>query len=136
MKNILYIITIIVFSSCGSSESLVVKPEYTTTSSIYSLNVGMTEARVIRELGVDPYDITYNMSENTKILVWNYKRPYHEISRKLKGSKSALTSGSERYQDDLKLYAHFKDGTLIRYYTDSGMGNSKKLFNSKHNLEN
>ena len=73
----------------------------------------MTEARVIRELGVDPYDITYNMLENTKILVWNYKRPYHEISRKLKGSKSALTSGSERYQDDLKLYAHFKDGTLI-----------------------
>ena len=87
MKNILYISIILILSSCGSSDSLVVKPEYTTTSSIYSLSVGMSEAKVIRELGVDPYDITYNLSENTKVLVWNYKRPYHEIVRNLKGNK-------------------------------------------------
>lgn len=103
MKNILYISILLVFSSCGSSESLVVKPEFTTTSSIYSLNVGMSESRVIDELGISPYDITYNLSKNTKVLVWNYKRPYHEINRKSKGNKSSLTSGSKRYQDDLKL---------------------------------
>ena len=33
MKNILYISILLVFSSCGSSESLVVKPEFTTTGS-------------------------------------------------------------------------------------------------------
>ena len=135
MKNILYISILLVFSSCGSSESLVVKPEFTTTSSIYSLNVGMSESRVIDELGISPYDITYNLSKNTKVLVWNYKRPYHEINRKSKGNKSSLTSGSKRYQDALKLYAHFTDGVLVRFYTDSGMDKSKDLFNSKHNLE-
>ena len=135
MKNILYIALIFVFSSCGSSDSLVVKPEFTTTGSIYSLNVGMSESNVINELGMSPYDITYNLSENTKVLVWNYKRPYHEINRKSKGDKSTLSSGSKRYQDDHKLYAHFTNGVLVRFYTDSGMDNSKKLFNSKHNLE-
>jgi len=135
MKNILYISIILILSSCGSSDSLVVKPEYTTTSSIYSLSIGMSEAKVIRELGVDPYDITYNLSENTKVLVWNYKRPYHEIVRNLKGNKSTLASGSERFQDELKLYAHFKNGNLVRFYTDSGISKSQKLFNSKHNLE-
>jgi hypothetical protein len=100
MKNILYIALIFVFSSCGSSDSLVVKPEFTTTGSIYSLNVGMSESNVISELGMSPYDITYNLSENTKVLVWNYKRPYHEINRKSKGDKSTLSSGSKRYQDD------------------------------------
>ena len=84
---------------------------------------------------MSPYDITYNLSENTKVLVWNYKRPYHEINRKSKGDKSTLSSGSKRYQDDHKLYAHFTNGVLVRFYTDSGMDNSKKLFNSKHNLE-
>ena len=135
MKYILYISIIIVFASCGSSESLVVKPEYTTTDLIYSLNVGMSESQVIKKLGLSPYDITYNLSKNTKVLVWKYKRPYHEINRSSKGSKSSLSSGTERFKDDLKLFAYFSDGELVRFYTDSGKSNSQTLFNNQHNLE-
>jgi hypothetical protein len=135
MKYILYISIIIVLVSCGSSESLVVKPEYTTTNSIYSLSVGMSESEVIRKLGLSPYDITYNLSKNTKVLVWKYKRPYHEINKGSKGSKSSLYSGSERFKDDLKLFAHFTKGELVHFYTDSGVSDSQKLFNYQHNLE-
>ena len=55
MKYILYISIIIVLASCGSTESLVVKPEYTTTNSIYSLNVGMSESEVIKKLAYRPF---------------------------------------------------------------------------------
>ena len=135
MKYILYISIIIVLASCGSSESLVVKPEYTTTNSIYSLNVGMSESQVIKKLGLSPYDITYNLSKDTKVLVWKYKRPYHEINRAAKGNKSSLSSGSEKFKDDLKLFAHFTKGELVRFYTDSGVSDSQKLFNYQYNLE-
>jgi len=135
MKYILYISILIVLASCGSAESLVVTPEYTITNSIYSLNVGMSESQVIKRLGLSPYDITYNLSKNTKVLVWKYKRPYHEINRTSKGSKSSLSSGSERFKDDLKLFAHFTNGELVRFYTDSGVSSSQKLFNAQHNLE-
>jgi hypothetical protein len=122
-------------TSCFSSESLVVKPEYTTTNSIYSLNVGMSESQVIKKLGLSPYDITYNLSKDTKVLVWKYKRPYHEINRAAKGNKSSLSSGSEKFKDDLKLFAHFTKGELVRFYTDSGVSDSQKLFNYQYNLE-
>ena len=135
MKNILYISIIIVLASCGSTESLVVKPEYTTTDLIYSLNVGMSESEVIKKLGLSPYDISYNLSKDTKVLIWKYKRPYHEINKKSKGNKSSLSSGSERFKDDLKLFAYFTNGELVRFYTDSGKSNSKTLFNNQHNLE-
>tara|TARA_B110000196_G_C20769508_1_gene485934 strand:+ start:14 stop:433 length:420 start_codon:yes stop_codon:yes gene_type:complete len=135
MKYILYISIIIILASCGSTESLVVKPEYTTTNSIYSLNVGMSESEVIKKLGLSPYDITYNLSKDTKVLVWKYKRPYHQIKRPLKGAKSSLSSGSERFLDDLKLFVHFTNGKLVRFYTDSGISDSQKLFNAQHNLE-
>ena len=134
MKYLIYISIIIVFISCGS-ESLVVKPEYTTTNAIYSLNIGMTESQVIQKLEISPYDITYNLSKNTKVLVWQYKRPYHEILRTSKGNKTALSSGSARFKDDLKLYAHFTNGKLMRFYTDSGFSDSQKLFNNQYNLE-
>ena len=136
MKNTLYIsVLIILISSCGPSESLVVKPEYTTTDAIYSLNIGMTESQVIKKLGLSPYDITYNLSKDTKVLIWKYRRPYHNILKKSKGDKSVLSSGSERYKDDLKCFAHFTNGKLVRFYTDSGKDNSQWLFNHQHKLE-
>lgn len=135
MKNILYISIILMLASCGPTESLVVKPQYTTTNSIYSVNIGMSESEVIKTLGLEPYDITYNLSKNTKVLVWKYKRPYHEITKNSKGKSSSLHSGSERYQDDLKLLAHFSNGRLIRFYTDSGVSDSQKLFNYQYNLK-
>lgn len=134
MKYILYISIIVALSSC-SSESLVVKPEYTTTESIYALNVGMSESQVIKKLGISPYDIKYNLSDNTKVLIWKYKRPYHEINRKSKGNKSSLSSGSERFKGDLELFATFSNGELIRYYTSSGEKESKGHFNKQHDLE-
>jgi hypothetical protein len=112
-----------------------VKPEYTTTDAIYSLNIGMTESQVIKKLGLSPYDITYNLSKDTKVLIWKYKRPYHNILRKSKGDKSALSSGSARYKDDLNCFVHFTNGRLVRFYTDSGRDNSQRLFNHQHNLE-
>jgi len=95
----------------------------------------MSESQVIKKLGLSPYDITYNLSKNTKVLVWKYKRPYHEINRKSKGSKSSLSSGTEKFKDDLKLFAYFTNGELVRFYTDSGKSNSQTLFNNQHNLE-
>ena len=46
-----------------------------------------------------------------------------------------LSSGSERYKDDLKCFAHFTNGKLVRFYTDSGKDNSQWLFNHQHKLE-
>ena len=96
----------------------------------------MSVSDVISKLGVDPYDITYNLTNNTKTLVWNYKSPHREIKKK-KNDKSSLTSGSERFVKDFKeLYVSFSNDKLIRFYTSEGQERSEELFIIQHTLEN
>jgi len=139
MKTTIYIAVLsLLITSCSTSyeTSSVPVQEFTTTEDIYSLNKGMSVSDVISKLGVDPYDITYNLTNNTKTLVWNYKSPHREIKDK-KNDKSSLTSGSERYIKDFKeLYVSFSNDKLIRFYTSEGQERSEELFIIQHTLEN
>lgn len=139
MKTTIYIAVLsLLITSCSTSyeTSSVPVQEFTTTEDIYSLNKGMSVSDVISKLGVDPYDITYNLTNNTKTLVWNYKSPHREIKNK-KNDKSSLTSGSERYIKDFKeLYVSFSNDKLIRFYTSEGQERSEELFIIQHTLEN
>jgi PBP1b-binding outer membrane lipoprotein LpoB len=138
MKTTIYIAVLsLLITSCSTSyeASTVPVQEFTTTEDIYSLNKGMSVSDVISKLGVDPYDITYNLTNNTKTLVWNYKSPHREIKKK-KNDKSSLTSGSERYVKDFKeLYVSFSNDRLIRFYTSEGQERSEELFIIQHTLE-
>ena len=72
MKTTIYIAVLsLLITSCSTSSSTSTVPvqEFTTTEDIYSLNKGMSVSDVISKLGVDPYDITYNLTNNTKTLV-------------------------------------------------------------------
>ena len=139
MKTTIYIAVLsLLITSCSTSSSTSTVPvqEFTTTEDIYSLNKGMSVSDVISKLGVDPYDITYNLTNNTKTLVWNYKSPHREIKKK-KNDKSSLTSGSERFVNDfIELYVSFSNDKLIRFYTSEGQERSEELFIIQHTLEN
>ena len=137
MKTILYIFSILVLiSSCGSTNttSYAIEKEYTSTEDIYSLSIGMSVQEAINALGVDPFDITYNLTNETKVLIWNYKQPYHEV-KKDKHDNASLTSGDETFQGDKKLYVQFRNNKLIRFYSEAGLNESEGFFNSQHILE-
>ena len=138
MKTIIYISSfLLLFTSCGSigiSTSYSKEKEYTTTEDIYSLAIGMSINQAIAKLGVDPFDITYNLTDETKVLIWNYKQPYHEV-KKDKHDTASLTSGVDKFQGDKKLYVQFKNNKLIRFYSEAGLEGSEHLFNSQHLLE-
>jgi len=138
MKTIIYISSVLlILSSCGStgvSNSYSMEKEYTTTEDIYSLAIGMSMNQVINKLGVDPFDITYNLTDETRVLIWNYKQPYHEVKND-KHDASSLTSGADKFQGDKKLYVHFKNDKLIRFYSEAGLDQSESLFKTQHFLE-
>ena len=122
-------------SSCATTNtSYSIEKEYTSTEDIYSLSIGMSVQEAINALGVDPFDITYNLTNETKVLIWNYKQPYHEVSRD-KNDNASLTSGEEKFKGDKKLYVQFRNNKLIRFYSEAGLNESEGFFNSQHMLE-
>ena len=80
-KSNVYIIlaSLIFMSSCATLDNNLVTSEFTTTSKIYRLNVGMSEQAVINGLAVQPYEISYDLNSGEKVLIWNYKKPHHEV---------------------------------------------------------
>jgi len=138
MKTIIYISSVLLLlTSCGStgvSNSYSMEKEYTTTEDIYSLAIGMSMNQVITKLGVDPFDITYNLTDEARVLIWNYKQPYHEVKND-KNDASSLTSGVDKFKGDKKLYVHFKNDKLIRFYSEAGLNQSESLFKSQHFIE-
>ena len=133
MKIIIYISSILLLlTSCGSiatSTSYSTEKEYTTTEDIYSLTIGMSINEVINKLGVDPFDITYNLTDETKVLIWNYKQPYHEV-KKDKHDTASLTSGVDKFQGDSKLYAQFRNNKLIRFFSKTILSSTKAAISS------
>ena len=113
MKKISYIISALLFVSLYSCTSnKIIINEFTTTGEIYKLKIGMSEAEVISTLGLQPYEIQYNFEDQTKILMWNYRRPHHEVNRKMKNTESALNIQSEKWQDEEILHVHINNGNL------------------------
>ncbi len=136
MKKISYIISALLFVSlysCTSNKMII--NEFTTTGEIYNLKIGMSEAEVISTLGLSPYEIQYNFEDQTKILMWNYRRPHHEVNRELKNTETALNVQSAKWKDEEILHVHINNGQLSNFYTKSGKSSSKKLINRKFDLK-
>ena len=137
MKKSLYILSTLFFVSlvsCTSSKMTI--SEFTTTGEIYNLEIGMSEAEVITTLGLQPYEIQFNFEDQTKVLLWNYRRPHHEINRELKSSESVLNIQSPQWKDEEILHVHITDGKISNFYTKTGRSNSKSLMNEKFELQN
>lgn len=135
MKNLFYILSAVLLTSLAScTSSKLVINEFTTTGEIYKLKIGMTEAEVITTLGVQPYEIYYNFQDQTKILMWNYRRPNHEVDREKKNTEAVLNVQSSKFVDEEILHVHINDGKLTNFYTDTGRASSKGLINKRFDL--
>ena len=109
--------------------------EFTTTGEIYDLTIGLTEAEVINTLGVQPYEIQYNFQDESKVLMWNYRRPYHQVEREIKTTEAAINIQDPKWDDEEILHVHIENGKLSNYYTKSAESSSKRLMNKKFDLE-
>lgn len=137
MKNLFYILSAVLvtsLASCATSSTLVIN-EFTTTGEIYKLQIGMTEAEVISTLGVQPYEIQYNFQDQTKILMWNYRRPHHEVDREKRNSAAVLNVQNSKFVDEEVLHVHITDGKLTNFYTDTGKASSKGMINKRFDLQ-
>jgi hypothetical protein len=136
MKKITYtLITVLFvsFASCTSSKLII--NEFTTTGEIYNLRIGMSEAEVISTLGLQPFELQYNFEDQSKILMWNYRRPHHEVNREVKNTMTALTIQNSKWKDEEILHVHMSNGTLANFYTKTGKSNSTNLMNKKFELK-
>ena len=103
MKNILTILIIaIAFSSIAQTI-----PEYTTIDKLATINIGMTENEVTTILGIPPYDVYHDVSNNCKVLVWHYRHKHHTIPSSQEDMKSSLKDGRVTYVKTDKVYFNF-----------------------------
>jgi len=136
MKKITYtLITVLFVSLASCSSSKLIINEFTTTGEIYNLRIGMSEAEVISTLGLQPFEMQYNFENQTKILMWNYRRPHHEVNREVKNTQSALNVQNSKFKDEEILHVHISNGNLANFYTKTGKSNSKSLMNKKFSLQ-
>ena len=137
-KSNVYIIlaSLIFMSSCATLDNNLVTSEFTTTSKIYRLNVGMSEQAVINGLAVQPYEISYDLNSVEKVLIWNYKKPHHEVRTSKANSEMALSPQTPLFKEEGVLYVYFKDGMMSNYYTDSGKKESTNLIRMNQQLNN
>ena len=136
MKKFTYILSALIlvsFASCSSTKLVI--NEFTTTGEIYNLKIGMSEAEVISTLGLQPFEIQYNFQDQTKILLWNYRRPHHEVNREVKNTETVLNVQNAKFKDEEILHVHITDGSLSNFYTKSGKSKSQGLINKKFDLK-
>lgn len=136
MKKSIYILSTLILvslASCTSSKMII--NEFTTTGEIYALKIGMSEAEVITTLGLQPFEIQFNFEDQTKVLLWNYRRPHHEVNRELKNSDNVLNVQNPQWKDEEILHVHITNGELTNFYTRTGRSNSKGLMNDKFELQ-
>jgi outer membrane protein assembly factor BamE (lipoprotein component of BamABCDE complex) len=135
MKNSIYILStlfLVSLASCTSSNITI--NEFTTTGEIYNLKIGMSEAEVITTLGIQPYEIQYNFEDQSKVLLWNYRRPHHEVNRETKNTASVLNIQNPKWKDEEILHVHIDNGKISNFYTKTGRSNSNGLMNKKFDL--
>ena len=87
---------------------------------------------VTTSLGVDPKDV-YSIIENqTKVVLYLYKREYQSVDRKYINAEVSLRGGPKRYKDEASLYVVFDATTnkLLYYITDQGRSNGSKTINT------
>jgi len=125
---------LIFLSSCATTKY--VTPEFTTTSKIYDLYVGMTEQEVINVLAIQPYEISYNVNQGEKVLSWYYRKPHHEIKSSKQDSEMVLDPQIIKFKEEGVLHVYIKDGKLTNFYTDSGQNQSKDLIRESQQLAN
>ncbi|MEI6021658.1 MAG: hypothetical protein WCR21_11065 [Bacteroidota bacterium] len=129
--KLLKLATIIFFFSITSCK--VVQNNYcTTTEKIFNLHEGMFINEVTTSLGVDPKDV-YSIIENqTKVVLYLYKREYQSVDRKYVDEEVSLRGGPKRYKDEASLYVVFdaKTNKLLYYITDQGRSNASKTINT------
>ena len=130
-KNILKLVAVVFIISITNCK--VVQNNYcTTTEKMFNLHEGMYLNEVTTALGVDPKDV-YSIIENqTKVLLYLYKREYQSVDRKVLYEESSLRGGSKRYKDESSLYVVFDAVTnkMLYYITDQGRSNGSKTINS------
>ncbi len=129
--TLLKLATIVFFFSITSCK--VVQNNYcTTTEKIFNLHEGMYINEVTTSLGVDPKDV-YSIIENqTKVVLYLYKREYQSVDRKYINAEVSLRGGPKRYKDEASLYVVFDATTnkLLYYITDQGRSNGSKTINT------
>ena len=126
-------VALICLASCGTTMRYVT-PEYTTTGDIFKLNPGMTEAKVIQTLGIQPYEIQFNLNEESKILTWYYRKPHHELKKPKADTELVLSTQTPKYREEGILHVYFSNGVMTNFYTGSGADDSRSLLKEKHEL--
>ena len=96
----------------------------------------MSEQAVINGLAVQPYEISYDLNSGEKVLIWNYKKPHHEVRNSKANSEMALSPQTPLFKEEGVLYVYFKDGMMSNYYTDSGKKDSTNLIRMNQQLNN
>lgn len=94
----------------------------------------MTEADVIKTLGIQPYDIQFNLNEESKILTWYYRKPHHELKKPKADTEMVLTTQTPKYREEGVLHVYFSNGIMTNFYTGTGADKSKSLLKEKHEL--
>ena len=104
----------------------------TTTEKMFNLREGLLLNEVTAILGVDPKDV-YSIIENqTKVVLYLYKREYQSVDRKYINEESSLRGGPKRYKEEGSLYVVFDAVTnkVLYYITDKGRSNGSKTINT------
>lgn len=125
---------LIFLSSCATTKY--VTPEFTTTSKIYDLYVGMTEQELINVLAIQPYEISYNVNQGEKVLTWYYRKPHHEVKSSKQDSELVLDPQVMKFKEEGVLHVYIKEGKLTNFFTDSGQKQSENLIKVSQKLAN
>ena len=96
----------------------------------------MSEQAVINGLAIQPYEISYDLNSGEKVLIWNYKKPHHEVRTSKANSELALSPQTPLFKEEGTLYVYFKDGLMSNYFTDSGKKGSANLIKMNQQLNN
>ena len=104
----------------------------TTTEKMFELREGMLLSDVTSTLGVEPRDV-YSIIENqTKVVLYLYKREYQSVNRKFVNEEQSLRGGPKRYKDEASLYVIFdaKTNKMLYYITDPGRSKGARTINT------
>ena len=132
MKHNLLKVTIALFLFTLTSCKVVQNNFCTTTERIFNLHEGMLLSEVTGALGVEPRDV-YSIIENqTKVVLFLYKREYQSVNRKYINEEGSLRGGPKRYKDEASLYVVFdaKTNKMLYYITDEGRSKGTRTINT------
>lgn len=122
MKNILYILSAIVFIALSSCKSTLIT-QHVTTEQLTKLEPGMNKDQALAVFtGLYPYDILMGADEGCEVHLYKYWKPSRKLLRANLQLDAYLNSGRKMYVKEADAYVYYKDGKIALVSTEGNKG--------------